>query len=332
MRKLVLLSIVAVLIAPNVHARDKQGSADHPLLTRYPAFTIRDQAIVEYDEADIILGPLTENSEREKSLKLARHEGRVHNTLYFQDGKAVSMLQMFRNYENALKKLNAEILYSCMRDDCFDMRSKANGTFLNNYLTRNGRVFSGIKKDITSETGILTARLADGDKLYHILLVVSADDINEDRFINQSIIESASMDIEKIAIGSADEIERMINATGKAVLDGIYFDHDSATIKPESRPTLEAIIAYLKQNVDRRFFVVGHTDGTGSYSYNVELSSQRAGAVVEALVEAGIPSSQLKHLGIGPVSPADSNLDDAGLANNRRVELVEDIAGSRRPE
>lgn len=319
------LGVTSVFGFASAMAADKPGSADHPLLARYPGFEIRDQATVEYDEADIILGPLIQNDDGSKTLALQRLEGKVHNTLYFQDGKATSQLQMFRNYENALQKLGAEILYSCMRQECFELNSEGNGTFLQVHLTDNGRVYNGIQNDIAAETGILTARLSQGDKRYHIQLAVSADDINEDRFVNQSIIESAGMDIEKVAIGSADDIERMINATGKAVLDGIYFDHDEATIKAESETTLSAIAAYLKQNGNRRFFVVGHTDGSGAYDYNVKLSTERAAAVVSSLLTTGVKESQLRSIGVGPVAPAESNNNDAGLANNRRVELVEDI-------
>lgn len=308
-------------------ADDRIGTADHPLLARYPGFEIREQGVVEYDQADIILGPLMQNDDGSKSLALQRVEGKVHDTLYFQDGKAVSQLQVFRNYENALRKLGAEILFSCMRQDCFQLNSEGNGTFLQVYLNENGRVFNAILNNISAETGILTARVTNGDSLYHIQLAVSADDINEDRFINQSIIESAVMDVEKVAIGSADEIDQMISASGKAVLDGIYFDHDQATIRADSATTLAAITAYLKQNANRRFFVVGHTDGSGAYDYNVRLSAERAAAVVSALLESGVSESQLRSVGVGPVAPAAPNRNDAGLADNRRVELVENTGG-----
>ena len=316
--------LAATLLFSTALATDKDGATDHSILTRYPGFDIRDQAIIEYDEADIVLGPLTE-VDREKSLATQRLEGAVHNTQYRMKGKSVSLLQLFRNYETALRKLNAEVLFSCLRDACFDLRGKGSGVFLNVYLNDEGRVLSGINPDIGGETGILTARLVDGDTVYHMLLIMSTDDINEERFVHQSIIESTSLDDEKIAIASAAEIERLIAASGKAVLDGIYFDHDKASIRPESKTTLAAIADYLGRRPDERFFVVGHTDGTGAYQYNVTLSRERAAAVVSALQSAGVSSGQLRPLGVGPVAPADSNRDEAGLANNRRVELVEDI-------
>ena len=314
-----LFSLLALTLTIGARATDQ---ADHPLLPQYPGFEIRDQAVIEYDEADIILGPLVE-VDREKSLEMKRVEGAIHNTQYRMKGKSVSLLQLIRNYENAIRKLDAEILFSCLRDECFDLRSDGTGVYVNNYLNNEGRFLTGIHKRVKGETGILTARIVGADGVTYISLILSADDVNEERAVHQSIVETASLDIQKIAIRSAMEIDRLIASGGKAVLDGIYFDHDKATIRPESRETLAAIADYLGSRATERFFVVGHTDGSGPYGYNLELSKERANAVVEALLALGVGADRLEAIGIGPVAPADSNRDESGMAKNRRVELVE---------
>jgi OOP family OmpA-OmpF porin len=53
------------------------------------------------------------------------------------------------------------------------------------------------------------------------------------------------------------------------------------------------------------------------------LSTDRADAVVKALVNRGIVASRLKGAGVGPYSPVASNRAEEGKAKNRRVELVE---------
>ena len=115
-----------------------------------------------------------------------------------------------------------------------------------------------------------------------------------------------------------------IAATGHAVVYGIYFDQDSANIKPESQPSLKAIADMLKTNNSLKLYVVGHTDMTGSFDYNVGLSLKRAQAVVTALVdEYGIAAGRLTAKGAGPLCPVGSNKNESGRKLNRRVELVE---------
>lgn len=56
----------------------------------------------------------------------------------------------------------------------------------------------------------------------------------------------------------------------------------------------------------------------------MKLSRDRAEAVVKALSgKFGISAARMQAGGAGPLSPAASNLTDAGRAKNRRVELVE---------
>jgi len=115
-----------------------------------------------------------------------------------------------------------------------------------------------------------------------------------------------------------------IATTGRAVVYGIYFDLDSANIKPESKPNLKAIADMLKINTSLRLYVVGHTDMTGGIDYNVGLSLERAESVVKALVnEYGIAAGRLTGKGVGPLCPVGSNKDESGRKLNRRVELVE---------
>lgn len=136
------------------------------------------------------------------------------------------------------------------------------------------------------------------------------------------IIEEAEMEQDIVADPKTmgDDIER----TGRVAVYGIYFDTDSYTIKPESKPTLTAISELLKTNSRLNLYVVGHTDFTGNLDHNMELSQNRAQAVVDALVkDYGISAKRLIARGVGPLSPVSTNKTDEGKQLNRRVELVE---------
>jgi OmpA-OmpF porin, OOP family len=71
-------------------------------------------------------------------------------------------------------------------------------------------------------------------------------------------------------------------------------------------------------------YVVGHTDSQGQFAHNAELSQKRAEAVVQALTSTyQVAPARLTAKGIASLSPVASNSDDAGRAQNRRVELVQ---------
>jgi OOP family OmpA-OmpF porin len=137
-----------------------------------------------------------------------------------------------------------------------------------------------------------------------------------------TIVERTIMKQEVVADPAA--LAGDIKAKGHVAIYGIYFDLDSSAIKPESKPTLNAIAEMLKADNSLNVYVVGHTDSTGDFDYNMQLSAKRAEAVVNALAnEYGIPANRLKAKGVGPLSPVSTNKTEEGRALNRRVELVE---------
>ena len=143
-----------------------------------------------------------------------------------------------------------------------------------------------------------------------------------DSLYRLTIVERTPM--EQRVTADSDVLLGDLATTGHAAVYGIYFAHDSADINQESRPSLEAIADMLKANSSLRLYVVGHTDMTGQFDYNVRLSLTRAQAVVKALVdEYGIPAVRLAAKGAGPLCPVGSNKNESGRKLNRRVELVE---------
>ena len=106
----------------------------------------------------------------------------------------------------------------------------------------------------------------------------------------------------------------------KVALYGIQFDFDKATIKPESEPTLQQVLAVMKP-VKTSFEIDGHTDNVGKSDYNAKLSQSRADAVKAWLVAHGIADKRLTTQGFGDKVPLVPNDNAADRAKNRRVEL-----------
>ncbi len=108
---------------------------------------------------------------------------------------------------------------------------------------------------------------------------------------------------------------------GEYTTRSIYFDFNSADLRPESTPELERIRAMVAE-YGKPLVIEGHTDATGSDSYNMELSQRRAGAVKAYLVEHGIDASLIEAVGKGESEPIADNATDDGRQANRRVRIV----------
>jgi OmpA-OmpF porin, OOP family len=106
-----------------------------------------------------------------------------------------------------------------------------------------------------------------------------------------------------------------------AMVHGMAFDLDSAVLRPESGPLLDALHRGLAADTATRVTIEGHTSSEGDPAYNQRLSERRAAAVVEALVQRGIAPSRLGAEGIGERQPIAPNSEESGRALNRRVEV-----------
>jgi len=120
----------------------------------------------------------------------------------------------------------------------------------------------------------------------------------------------------------ASKMEQALAAKKPVEIYGIYFDFNSATIKPDSEAVLKQISDIMHRNPDWKLSVSGHTDNIGEAAFNQGLSERRAAAVKEALVSRyGIAADRLTTSGHGASQPIETNSTVEGRARNRRVEL-----------
>jgi len=102
----------------------------------------------------------------------------------------------------------------------------------------------------------------------------------------------------------------------------VYFDYDSFVIRDEFKPMLEAHARYLNGNRAARLTLQGHTDERGSREYNIALGQKRADAVKRTLTLQGVQESQIETVSFGKEKPRNLGHDEAGWAENRRVDLL----------
>ena len=69
----------------------------------------------------------------------------------------------------------------------------------------------------------------------------------------------------------------------------VYFPFDKFEITPEASQVVQQAADYAKANGAAKVIVVGHTDTSGGFAYNMRLSERRAKATADALVAQGVP-------------------------------------------
>ncbi|MFT4580715.1 MAG: OOP family OmpA-OmpF porin [Gammaproteobacteria bacterium] len=118
------------------------------------------------------------------------------------------------------------------------------------------------------------------------------------------------------AVGCPEVGERILS------LEGVNFDTNKATIKPDSEAILANAVHVLNENASVHVRVEGHTDSRGSDAYNQQLSQRRAESVAAYLVAHGIDAGRLSAAGYGESAPVAPNDTAENMYRNRRVDLV----------
>lgn len=118
----------------------------------------------------------------------------------------------------------------------------------------------------------------------------------------------------------------MIQNTGDRLIvtlpQDILFPVDSTELRRDLMQDLQALAQNLLAYPNTNVRVIGHTDNTGSASYNQSLSVGRADSVSRVLVRNGVSPGRIIAIGRGEDEPVASNLTASGRTQNRRVEIV----------
>lgn len=159
--------------------------------------------------------------------------------------------------------------------------------------------------------------------------------------------QTARREADQIRREREEELNRLQQALGQLVetrrtalglvmnLDdrSIQFDFDKATLRPQNRELLSRIAGVLLTSQGYRVQVYGHTDDIGSEEYNRGLSEQRAQAVRDYMVEAGIDRGIISIKGFGKSNPLMPGTTPQARQKNRRVEIgiVDTMINYRKP-
>lgn len=291
-----VLAVLCLLLAPAPAPADE----DHPLVSRYPDSKLTKHEVQDFGKYTLITGLDVKGM----TFVTQSVEGELTRIVY-DNPAGRSTLEIFRNYQQALDKAGATILFSCEQDACGPgfARSKWNQT-------------NGLFAASDGDPRYLAAKLDAGGAQAWVAVMVGK------RRTQLDVVEVARMDEGLVAVDPAT-LAADLEKAGSVRIYGILFDVDKADIRPESKPTLEAIAALLRAQPKLALFVVGHTDATGALQHNLDLSRARARSVAAALTkDHAIAAARLDPHGVGPLAPVAPNTTEEGRQLNRRVELV----------
>lgn len=113
-----------------------------------------------------------------------------------------------------------------------------------------------------------------------------------------------------------------IDAGATLSLSAVRFNSGSAVLELGYQTDLVLLASWLNSNLTTSVEIVGHTDNIGSASANLQLSEERAEAVVDFLLASGVSAGRLSSSGRGDQQPISNNTTLEGKALNRRVEIV----------
>jgi len=307
----VIFAIALLMISTNLFAQrttDIKGSKDYPMVSRFKG------SIIEWYQ--------NKNFDRYYVLSLKDHkispyeiDGKI-TRIQYSVGKEHSVFEIYKSYENSLKKTGFEILTTLDNRNC--------GVNLQERLYNDE--FHGLNKlprAAANPGDDKFAYLAAKKKINNkdIYIVVYTADERGDLLITFDAIEVQGMEEDLVTVKNLDE---SITANGHIAIYDIHFDTGKSKIKPGSSVALKNIAEYLNAHTSQKFLIVGHSDNVGNFDANIKLSKERAKAVMNELItKYNVKPEQLKSYGDGSTAPVASNSTNDGKAKNRRVEIVE---------
>jgi len=296
----VLLTLLLMLCVTQVQAAGDRS--DHPLVSAYQGSTLRNKDVKEYDAYRTFSGTDAKTDE----LVGTELEGKVTRIVYKNPAKR-SVLEIYRNYEIALKKAGADILHQCDQAKYECVKRYAQGA-----LNKHSKI------SVISNTAgrYILGKVKQDDQVAYVAIAVGPS------YTQIDVVEIKAMDTGMSMVNAA-AFGDGLDKDGYVIVEGIYFDTDKAVLKSESKPALDEVAKLLTARESLNLYVVGHTDMQGGLGHNMKLSEDRAVAVVKALTDDyRIGGNRLEGHGVGPLAPQSANSGDSGRAKNRRVVLV----------
>ena len=277
---------------------------DHPLLEGFPGYSISMAENFDFGKGAIL------SRKASGEFFLEEKGGAGARIEYMISRPETTSYAICKNAQNALERSGFKLQSFFKIDDVpKDM--------LKHFLKATQVQYGDLQIKLGNTYVLMTRQTSSGIQYVAVTATENAS------FITYLILEESQQTFVPLEVSSAD-VSTGLKENGKIELYGMYFDTGKAILKSESRPTLDKINQVLKADPTLKIYIVGHTDNSGNFANNMQLSQERAKAVMVALVkDYGIEAARLSAQGVASLSPLASNSSEFGKAKNRRVELVQ---------
>ena len=102
----------------------------------------------------------------------------------------------------------------------------------------------------------------------------------------------------------------------------VYFEYDKYDIRGADQSVIQGDARFLQQHANIHITIEGHCDERGSTEYNLALGANRADAVKNALVQAGVAGDRIKTISYGKEKPFCTESNESCWQQNRRGHFV----------
>jgi outer membrane protein OmpA-like peptidoglycan-associated protein len=285
-------------------------------------------AVRDFDRYGMPVGPFGPDSRAIRAV-----EGAVAWSAWRLDDPQASVAAVMQGYRERLDALGFETVFSCTAEDCggFDFRFGAEilpppGMLVD---VRDFAQLTAERDEPEGFVSVLVSRVLD--EIYVQTVSVAppgaapgaesgAPALAPVEVTEVPLVETAP----ETVILPQDEralLARLMEE-GHVPVKGLDFEVGGAVLSEASADALDMLARMLTRDQDLAVAIVGHSDNQGGLTLNLDLSQRRAEAVMQALVDRGVPPAQLEARGLGYLAPVASNRTEEGRALNRRVELV----------
>lgn len=292
LRRITLTALLGFLLTAPAHAqqRDGMGDSDYAAFERFPGSDITEHRLERNTVYNLALGRMQRVDGRVSPSRTERLQGRLTRVTY-EIPSGFTAGEVYEYWRDQLLIGGQAVLFECQGRGCGSSNFWANDKFGN-------RILYGPE---TNQYYVATTyrSMRDGQEVNGYAALYTITRANRRVYAHLDFLELPADEAGEVTM-TPEAIMLRLNQDGSAVIRRIDFDTDD-NLSDDSG--IELVVQTLRRDSLLQVYVVAHLQGEQALDTLLERSGNRAQAVKDALVAAGINESRLEAHGVGPLAP-----------------------------